>query len=65
MYVSVSFSRIRQNETQSTLMTFVADAGPPGPWDAFHVTDGRVVTGTNPTSAKETAEAVLEVFEKL
>ncbi|KAK5706026.1 plasma membrane heat shock protein [Elasticomyces elasticus] len=37
----------------------------PGPWDAFHVVDGRIVTGTNPASAQETAEAILEVFERL
>ncbi|KAK5735065.1 plasma membrane heat shock protein [Elasticomyces elasticus] len=37
----------------------------PGPWDAFHVVDGRVVTGTNPASAQETAEAILEVFKTL
>jgi putative intracellular protease/amidase len=47
------------------MMTSIADAAAPGPWDAFHVVDGRLVTGTNPTSAKETAEAVIEVFEKL
>jgi putative intracellular protease/amidase len=41
------------------------DAPAPGPWDAFHVVDGRVVTGTNPASATETAEAVLEVFKSL
>jgi putative intracellular protease/amidase len=41
------------------------DAPAPGPWDAFHVVDGRVVTGTNPASATETAEAVLEVFKTL
>jgi len=38
---------------------------PPGVWDSFHVTDGRVVTGTNPASSKETANAILEAFEKL
>ncbi|KAF2672355.1 DJ-1/PfpI family protein [Microthyrium microscopicum] len=37
----------------------------PGPWDAFHVVDGRVVSGTNPASAQETAEAILEVFKTL
>ena len=41
------------------------DAPAPGPWDAFHVVDGRVVTGTNPASATETAEAIVEVFETL
>jgi putative intracellular protease/amidase len=41
------------------------DAPAPGPWDAFHVVDGRVVSGTNPASATETAEAILEVFKTL
>jgi putative intracellular protease/amidase len=41
------------------------DAPAPGPWDAFHVVDGRLVTGTNPASAEETAEAILEVFKAL
>ncbi|KIX93220.1 uncharacterized protein Z520_11075 [Fonsecaea multimorphosa CBS 102226] len=36
-----------------------------GVWDDFHVTDGRVVTGMNPQSAKSTAEATVAVFEKL
>ncbi|ETI27143.1 hypothetical protein G647_09825 [Cladophialophora carrionii CBS 160.54] len=36
-----------------------------GVWDDFHVTDGRVVTGMNPQSAKSTAEATMAVFEKL
>lgn len=43
----------------------VIDAPAPGPWDAFHVVDGRVVTGTNPASARETAEVVLDVFKTL
>lgn len=34
-------------------------------WDDFHITDGRVVTGMNPQSAKSTAKATLDVFEKL
>jgi hypothetical protein len=41
------------------------DDRPPGVWDSFHVTDGRLVTGTNPASAKETAEAAVEAFDKL
>lgn len=41
------------------------DARPPGVWDSFHVTDGRLVTGTNPASATETAEAAVEAFNKL
>ncbi|KAL3476541.1 class I glutamine amidotransferase-like protein [Aspergillus californicus] len=36
-----------------------------GVWDDFHVVDGRLVTGQNPASAKSTAEAAVEVFEKL
>jgi putative intracellular protease/amidase len=39
------------------------DAPAPGPWDDFHVVDGRVVTGTNPASANSTALAILEVFK--
>ncbi|KAE9961941.1 hypothetical protein BLS_001088 [Venturia inaequalis] len=38
---------------------------PDGPWDAFTVTDGRVVTGANPASATVTAEACLKAFELL
>jgi hypothetical protein len=41
------------------------DKSAPGPWDDFHVVDGRVVTGTNPNSANSTAEAILEVFKTL
>jgi putative intracellular protease/amidase len=41
------------------------DAPAPGPWDDFHVVDGRVVTGTNPASATGTAKAILEVFKTL
>ncbi|RAO73420.1 uncharacterized protein BHQ10_009432 [Talaromyces amestolkiae] len=36
-----------------------------GIWDDFHVVDGRLVTGQNPASAKSTAQAVVEVFDKL
>ncbi|KAK3710568.1 plasma membrane heat shock protein [Vermiconidia calcicola] len=38
---------------------------PEGVWDSFDVVDGRVVTGTNPASATETANAVLKEFGKL
>ncbi|BEJ11469.1 hypothetical protein CspHIS471_0108910 [Cutaneotrichosporon sp. HIS471] len=38
---------------------------PPGPWDAFTQTDGRLVTGANPASATVTAEAVVAAFDKL
>ena len=36
-----------------------------GVWDAYSVTDGRLVTGQNPQSAMKTAEAVVEAFSKL
>lgn len=35
-----------------------------GVWDDYHVVDGRVVTGMNPQSAKSTAGAAVEVFDK-
>ncbi|EUC41086.1 hypothetical protein COCMIDRAFT_9161 [Bipolaris oryzae ATCC 44560] len=35
-----------------------------GIWDDYHVVDGRVVTGMNPQSAKSTARAAIEVYEK-
>jgi len=38
---------------------------PGGVWDDFHIADGRLVTGTNPQSAKSTAKAAVEIFEKL
>jgi len=36
-----------------------------GVWDDFHVADGRLVTGMNPQSARSTAKAALEIFNKL
>ncbi|KAI1171933.1 class I glutamine amidotransferase-like protein [Nemania sp. FL0916] len=36
-----------------------------GVWDDFHIVDGRLVTGQNPASARSTAEAVVEAFNKL
>ncbi|GAB7352859.1 hypothetical protein MBLNU459_g3462t1 [Dothideomycetes sp. NU459] len=42
--------------------TYIA---PPGPWDAFSHTDGRIVTGANPASAHVTAEAAVKAFDKL
>lgn len=42
--------------------TYVA---PPGPWDAFTITDDRIVTGANPASATVTAEATLKAFNDL
>ena len=41
------------------------DVRPEGVWDDYHIADGRLVTGTNPQSAKSTAKAALEVFAKL
>lgn len=41
------------------------DIPPPGPWDAFAYTDGRIVTGANPASAHVTAEAAIKAFQKL
>jgi putative intracellular protease/amidase len=41
------------------------DVRPAGVWDDFHFTDGRLVTGTNPQSARSTAKAALEIFESL
>ncbi|GMK54870.1 hypothetical protein CspeluHIS016_0114560 [Cutaneotrichosporon spelunceum] len=38
---------------------------PPGPWDSFTQTDGRLVTGANPASATATAEAAVAAFDKL
>ncbi|KAK7704990.1 plasma membrane heat shock protein [Botryosphaeria dothidea] len=38
---------------------------PPGPWDSFAVTDGRVVTGANPASAHKTAEEAVKAFDAL
>lgn len=48
-------------EMKTNQMTI--DVPAPEPWDAFHVVDGRVVSGTNPASARETAEAIIEVFK--
>ncbi|KAJ5675516.1 hypothetical protein N7462_008413 [Penicillium macrosclerotiorum] len=36
---------------------------PAGPWDAFTITDGPVVTGANPASAHVTAEAAVKAFD--
>ena len=38
---------------------------PPGPWDAFAHTDGRIVTGANPASAHVTAEEAVKAFDAL
>jgi putative intracellular protease/amidase len=42
-----------------------ADERAPGVWDDYHIVDGRLVTGMNPQSAKSTAKAAVEAFEKL
>lgn len=39
--------------------------GPPGPWESFTQTDGRVVTGANPASARDTAVAAVKAFDEL
>ena len=41
------------------------DVRPDGVWDDFHITDGRIVTGTNPQSARSTAEAAVAAFKTL
>ncbi|KAE8140539.1 class I glutamine amidotransferase-like protein [Aspergillus pseudotamarii] len=38
---------------------------PNGPWDAFTITDGPIVTGANPASAHVTAEAAVKAFDAL
>lgn len=38
---------------------------PPGPWDAFSVSDGQIVTGANPASAHVTAENAVRAFNAL
>ncbi|USP81179.1 class I glutamine amidotransferase-like protein [Curvularia clavata] len=43
----------------------LVDIAPPGPWDAFSHTDGRIVTGANPASAQVTAEAAVKAFDQL
>ena len=52
-----------------TIEKAAADCGatyvsPPGPWDAFTVTDDRIVTGANPASAQVTAEAAVAAYDK-
>jgi D-lactate dehydratase len=53
-----------------TIEQAAADCGatyvsPPGPWDSFTQTDGRIVTGANPASAHATAEAAVKAFDAL
>ena len=44
---------------------FALDTRADGVWDDYQVVDGRLVTGQNPQSARSTAKAALEAFEKL
>lgn len=53
-----------------TIEASAADSGatyvsPAGPWDAFTITDGPIVTGANPASAHVTAEAAVKAFDAL
>lgn len=56
-----------QKAISETVESFGAEyvTPPDGPWSAFTVTDGKLVTGTNPASAEKTGEALLEAFSKL
>lgn len=59
-----------QKWDRPTIEKSAADAGatyvsPPGPWESFTVTDGRLVTGANPASARKTAEDAVKAFDKL
>lgn len=38
---------------------------PKGPWDAFTVTDGRLVTGANPQSGIVVTDAMIKAFDSL
>jgi hypothetical protein len=40
------------------------DVAPPGPWDSFTQTDGRIVTGANPASAHATAVAAVKAYDE-
>lgn len=52
-------------ETEEYFTNLGIDVSPPGPWDAFTQTDGRIVTGANPASAHVTAVAAVEAYNKL
>ena len=63
-------SALAQSWNKSTIEEGAAAAGatyiaPAGPWDAFTIVDGRLVTGVNPQSATKTAEEAVKAFEKL
>ena len=56
--------------SRPTVEKAAADAGatyitPPEPFEAFTHTDGRIVTGANPESARVTAEEAVKAFDKL
>ncbi|OGM48682.1 chaperone protein HSP31 [Aspergillus bombycis] len=51
-----------ESSAASSGATYVS---PAGPWDAFTITDGRIVTGANPASAHVTAEAAVKAFDAL
>ena len=54
--------KLRQPLLLVNQLTLIADVSPAGPWDAFTITDGRIVTGANPASAHVTAEAAVMAF---
>lgn len=47
------------------MLMWRTDIRPTGVWDDYFITDGRIVTGTNPQSAKSTAEEAVRVFDSL
>jgi D-lactate dehydratase len=55
-------SRLRFERNWANVGT---DVSPPGPWDAFAIVDGRIVTGANPASAHKTAEEAVKAFNNL
>lgn len=60
----VSLSLLDELLSDSVLI-LVLDVAPPGPWEAFAHTDGRIVTGANPASAHVTAQEAVKAFDKL
>lgn len=53
-----------------TIESSAAEAGakyvsPPGPWEAFSHTDGRLVTGANPQSGVVVTQAAIKAFDAL
>jgi putative intracellular protease/amidase len=43
----------------------VADVRPANVWEDFVVKDGRIVSGTNPQSAKSAAQMAVAAFDNL